>query len=58
MNQLEWLEFCRENGICPTCGKPLPEGEAVGSGRLEDGAYCSVKCYALSVEWPQRRQSG
>jgi len=35
-----------EQNICPYCGKLIPEGTRVGSGRKSDGGFCSLDCYA------------
>jgi hypothetical protein len=32
---------------CPTCGEAIPSSGGVGSGRLSDGIYCSLTCFAL-----------
>lgn len=34
-------------GTCPQCGKVIPEGTAIGTGRHEDGRFCSLDCVAL-----------
>lgn len=34
-----------DKGICPNCGKKIPEGKRVGSGRKIDGGFCSLDCY-------------
>lgn len=39
------LELWAKN-ICPWCGKTIPEGTRVGSGRKSDGGFCSLACYA------------
>ncbi len=39
------LELWSKN-ICPYCGKNIPEGTRVGSGRKSDGGFCSLDCYA------------
>ncbi len=39
------LELWDKN-ICPFCGKLIPEGERVGSGRKREGGFCSLDCYA------------
>jgi len=31
--------------ICPWCGKEIPEGKRVGSGRKSQGGFCSLVCY-------------
>jgi hypothetical protein len=32
---------------CPTCGEEIHPREGIGSGRLSDGIYCSLTCFAL-----------
>jgi len=32
--------------VCPYCGKDIPEGTRVGSGRKSEGGFCSLTCYA------------
>lgn len=41
----EYLLRCNAQGICPKCGEPVTSGNAVGSGRLENGRFCSLDCY-------------
>jgi hypothetical protein len=31
---------------CAHCGMELRDDQGVGSGRLEDGIYCDLDCYA------------
>jgi hypothetical protein len=38
------LEFWDQN-ICPNCGKTIPQGTRVGSGRKSEGGFCSLGCY-------------
>jgi len=38
------LELWGKN-ICPYCGKTIPEGKRVGSGRKAEGGFCSLDCY-------------
>ena len=38
------LEFWNKN-VCPFCGKTIPEGTRVGSGRKSEGGFCSLDCY-------------
>ncbi|MFI5102815.1 MAG: hypothetical protein ACHP9V_05520 [Terriglobales bacterium] len=33
------------NNICPNCGKKIPAGTRVGSGKKSDGGFCSLDCY-------------
>jgi hypothetical protein len=35
-----------EMNVCPQCGKDIPEGTRVGSGRRSEGGFCSLSCYA------------
>jgi hypothetical protein len=35
-----------DRNICPNCGKTIPQGTRVGSGRKSDGGVCSLDCYA------------
>jgi len=35
-----------DNNICPNCGKSIPEGKHVGSGKKREGGFCSLDCYA------------
>jgi len=32
-------------GVCPNCGKKIPAGKRVGSGKKSDGGFCSLDCY-------------
>ncbi len=41
----EVLRELWEKNICPSCGKLIPEGERVGSGRRREGGFCSMDCY-------------
>jgi len=43
------LELWSKN-ICPYCGKSIPEGTRIGSGRKSDGGFCSLDCYARYYE--------
>jgi len=38
------LELWDKN-ICPTCGKKIPAGKRVGSGKKSDAGFCSLDCY-------------
>lgn len=31
--------------VCPNCGKSIPEGKRVGSGKKSEGGFCSLSCY-------------
>ena len=35
-----------DQNICPNCGKTIPQGTRVGSGRKSEGGFCSLDCYA------------
>ncbi len=41
-----YLRQCLQAGICPACRKPTVT--KYGTGRFEDGVFCSFDC---SVEW-------
>jgi hypothetical protein len=43
--QASLLELWDQN-ICPNCGKTIPQGTRVGSGRKSEGGFCSLDCYA------------
>lgn len=32
------------------CGRPIPEGTRVGTGRRADGGFCSLTCYTRFYE--------
>jgi hypothetical protein len=38
------LELWDQN-VCPNCGKKIPEGKRVGSGKKSEGGFCSLGCY-------------
>lgn len=38
------LELWDKN-ICPNCGKKIPEGKRVGSGKKGEGGFCSLDCF-------------
>ena len=40
------LELWDQN-ICPNCGKTIPQGARVGSGRKSEGGFCSLDCYTI-----------
>lgn len=42
-NEEDYLRQCLEQSICPACQQPIVE--RVGSGRLKDGAFCSLACF-------------
>ncbi len=39
------LELWSKN-VCPACGKNIPQGTRVGSGKKSEGGFCSVDCYS------------
>jgi len=43
------LELWSKN-ICPYCGKDIPDGKRVGSGKKADGGFCSLDHYAAYHE--------
>jgi hypothetical protein len=36
--------------VCPYCGQKIPKGARVGSGRREEGGFCSLDCYTRYYE--------
>jgi hypothetical protein len=44
------LELWTKN-ICPNCGKQIPSGHRVGSGKKSKGGFCSLDCYASFCEY-------
>lgn len=39
------LDFWVKNR-CPNCGRDIPDGTRVGSGKKSEGGFCSLNCYA------------
>lgn len=37
------LELWDKN-ICPSCGQLIPEGKRIGSGKKDEGGFCSMDC--------------
>ena len=35
-----------ELNVCPNCGKTIPQGTRVGSGKKSEGGFCSLTCYS------------
>jgi hypothetical protein len=46
MDQRASIRDAAERNVCPRCGKPLEREERIGSGRVADGVFCSLGCYA------------
>jgi len=42
----DYLRELWDKNICPNCGKDIPEGKRVGSGKKSEGGFCSLDCYA------------
>lgn len=38
-----------DRNICPNCGKTIPQGTRVGSGRKREGGFCSLDCYTSFI---------
>jgi len=49
-NMEQYLLDLWGKNVCPNCGKDIPEGHRVGSGRKSDGGFCSLDCYARFYE--------
>jgi len=50
MSEKETLLELWDRNLCPYCGKTIPEGARVGTGRKADGGFCSLDCYARYYE--------
>jgi hypothetical protein len=46
VSETEYLLELWAVNVCPMCGKTIPEGTRVGSGRKSEGGFCSLDCYA------------
>ena len=58
-----YLKHCLERKKCPYCGRDLVDGQRVGTGRFDDGVFCSLDCFAKYSQSdfstrPQRRDAG
>lgn len=40
------IAHAHKAGACPQCDKPIPAGGGIGTGRLDDGLFCSLECFA------------
>jgi hypothetical protein len=53
MTEQTYLLDLWSRNICPTCGKAIPDGTRVGSGRKSEGGFCSLDCnvryYAVEI---------
>ena len=45
-SERDYLLELWDKNMCPNCGKRIPEGTRVGSGKKADGGFCSLDCYA------------
>jgi len=45
IQESQYLLDLWSKNICPWCGKKIPEGKRVGSGRKSQGGFCSLVCY-------------
>lgn len=41
----EYLLELWDKKVCPNCGKSIPEGKRVGSGKKSEGGFCSLDCF-------------
>jgi len=61
MSENEYLLELWSLNLCPLCGKSIPDGTRVGSGRKSEGGFCSLDCYvkyyALEIVERARRVS-
>lgn len=51
------LELWDQN-ICPNCGKAIPQGTRVGSGRKSEGGFCSLDCYTVFYQLELTERAG
>src|SRR5260370_1178594 len=40
-----------DKDVCPNCGKDIPEGTRVGSGKKREGGFCTLDCYTDITDW-------
>jgi hypothetical protein len=45
-SEREYLLDLWDKNICPHCGKDIPKGTRVGSGKKSEGGFCSTDCQA------------
>jgi hypothetical protein len=50
------LEFW-DRSICPYCGKSIPEGKRIGSGRKSEGGFCSLDHFTAYHELKFREKA-
>jgi predicted nucleic acid-binding Zn ribbon protein len=53
----EYLLKLWDKCICPTCGKKIPEGTRVGSGKKSEGGFCSLHCHTTYHEDKLKRNA-
>jgi len=41
-----FLLDCWERGVCAYCKKTFPASSRVGSGKKQEGGFCSLRCFA------------
>jgi hypothetical protein len=46
ISEAMYLKMLWERNICPNCHGAILEGKRVGSGRMADGGFCSLDCFA------------
>jgi hypothetical protein len=59
ISEAEYLLDLWKKNVCPYCGKLIPEGTRVGSGRKSEGGFCSLDCYAryYQMEFQERARN-
>jgi hypothetical protein len=45
-SEQDYLLELWDKSLCPNCGKDIPSGKRVGSGKKSEGGFCSLGCYA------------
>jgi hypothetical protein len=42
-DEADYLRQCVEQNNCPVCQQPI--AKKLGTGRIQDGLFCSLDCY-------------
>jgi hypothetical protein len=46
-----------DRNVCPNCGKTIPQGTRVGSGRKSEGGFFSLDCYTSFYQLQLRERA-
>jgi len=44
-SEQEWLLELWVKNVCPSCGREIPQGTRIGSGKKSEGGFCSLDCH-------------